>query len=140
MLVAAAALAEPLPPPARPLTLVDLTDLAMRNNPTTRVAWAEVRQSEAAEKIARAGYWPTLALSHSLQRTQQLAFEGQQVAPQTRHGPSVSLSYLLFDFGTRAGTADEAAAEALATRLTRDTTLRDLSLGVESAYYGVIGS
>src|SRR5690349_24049418 len=108
MLMAAAALAEPLPPPARPLTIVDLTDLAMRNNPATRVAWAEVRQSAAAEKIARAGYWPTLTLSYSLQRTQQLAFEGQQVAPQTRHGPSVSRSYPRFDSGRRAGTADEA--------------------------------
>ncbi len=140
MLFTATAVAEPLPPPTRPLTLIDLTDLAMRNNPTTRVAWAEVRQSEAAEKIARAGYWPTLTVSYSLQRTQQLAFGGQEVAPQTRQGPSVSLTYLLFDFGTRAGTVDQAAADALATRLTRDTTLRDLSLSVESAYYSVIGS
>src|ERR1041384_1088430 len=90
---AAAAAVDPLPP--RPLNLIELTDLALRNSPATRAAWAQVQQSEAAQTIARAGYWPTLSASYSGQRLKQLAFEGNQVPWQTRYGPSASLSYLL---------------------------------------------
>jgi outer membrane protein len=128
------------PLPARPLGLVEITDLAMRNNPATRAAWASVRQSEAAEKIARAGYWPTISASYSAQRVQQLAFEGNQVPVQTRYGPSMSFSYLLFDFGARGGALDRAQAETLAARMTQHQALQDLLLTVESAYYAVIGT
>ena len=40
-----------LPLPANPLTLVEATDLAMRNSPSTRSAWAQVRETEAAETM-----------------------------------------------------------------------------------------
>ncbi len=129
---------EPLPP--RPLGLIELTDLAMRNSPVTRAAWAQVRQSEAAETIARAGYWPTLSASYSIQRTQQLAFEGNAVPAQTRYGPTVNFSYLLLDFGARGGALDRAKAENLAAQLMQDQTIQDLLLTVESAYYAVIGA
>jgi outer membrane protein len=135
---AAGAAVEPIP--TRPLNLIELTDLAMRNSPTTRAAWAQVRQSEAAETIARAGYWPTIAASYTASRVRQLAFEGNQVPWQTRYGPSVSLSYLLLDFGARGGAADRAHADLLASQFTRSQAIQDLLLTVESAYYAVIGS
>ncbi|MGH8444519.1 MAG: TolC family protein, partial [Solimonas sp.] len=53
------------PPPARPLSLPELTAIALRNNPDTRVAWAAVTQSQAAERIARAGWWPSVAATYS---------------------------------------------------------------------------
>ena len=31
----------------QPLTLVQLTDLALSNNPATKIAWAQVRSSDA---------------------------------------------------------------------------------------------
>ena len=130
--------AEPLPD--KPLSLVEATDLAMRNNPSTRSAWAQVRESEAAETIARAGYFPTITASYSAQRLKQLAFEGTQVPWQTRYGPSVSFSWLLLDFGSRGGGIDRAHAETLAQRLTQTQSLQDLMLTVESAYYAVIGT
>ncbi|HZP12971.1 MAG TPA: TolC family protein [Nevskiaceae bacterium] len=135
---AAAQAAEPLPD--KPLTLVEATDLAMRNNPSTRSAWALVRQSEAAETIARAGYWPTISASYSAQRLKQLAFEGTQVPWQTRYGPSVTFNWLLLDFGGRGGGIDRAHAETVAQRLTQTQSIADLMLTVESAYYAVIGA
>ena len=38
------------------LTLVELTDLALRRNTQTRLAWAALRASEAGVELARAGY------------------------------------------------------------------------------------
>lgn len=140
LLLGASAPAAPLPAPDRPLTLLELSDLALRNHPSTRAAWADVRRSEAAEQIARAAYWPTLSVAYTASRSRQIANEGTSVPAQTRYGPSASLSWLLLDFGTRGGTVDQAAADLLAARLTRDQALQDLLLTVETAYYARIGA
>lgn len=140
LLLTAAAAADPGPVPDRPLTLLELSDLALRNHPSTRAAWADVRASEAAETIARAAYWPTLTATYSATRSKQIANEGREIPRQTRYGPSASLSWMLLDFGARAGAVDQSAAEVLAAQLTRDQTLQDLLLAVESAYYARIGA
>ncbi|HKY91597.1 MAG TPA: TolC family protein, partial [Nevskiaceae bacterium] len=141
LLLTAVAAADPGPAvPDRPLTLLELSDLALRNHPSTRAAWADVRQSQAAETIARAAYWPTLTAAYSWTRSKSIANEGREIPRQTRYGPSVSVSWMLLDFGARAGTADQAAAQVLAAQLTRDQTLADLLLAVESAYYARIGT
>lgn len=142
LMVSASALAEPAaePPQGHALTLPELTDLALSNNPNTRSAWAVVAQSEAAESIARAGYWPVLTGTISWQRNQALSTQGQNVPPQIRYGPSISMSYLLFDFGSRSGQIQRAVALTLAARFMREQTLQDLMLLVESAYYSVVGA
>ncbi len=128
------------PPPTRPLSLAELTAIALRNNPDTRVAWAAVEQSQAAERIARAGWWPTITASYAGQRSKATSSSDTEVPARTRYGPSVSLSYLLFDFGSRGGAIDQAAAEQLAARYSLNQTLQDLALAVETNYYLVIGN
>jgi TolC family type I secretion outer membrane protein len=128
------------PPPAAPLSLAELTALALHNNPETTVAWSAVAQSEAAERIARAGWWPTLTASYSGQRSRSVASSGDEAPVQTRYGPSISLSYLLFDFGARSGGIEQAAAEHLASQYNLNQTLQDLALTVEANYYTVIGN
>lgn len=128
------------PPPTTPQTLAELTALALQQHPDTRAAWAAVQQSQAGERIARAGWWPTLSGSYSAQRSRSIASEGNEIGPQTRRGPSLSLSWLLFDFGTRSGGIDQAAAQTLADQYSFDQRLQDVALGVESAYYAVIGT
>nr|WP_241696222.1 TolC family protein [Solimonas terrae] len=127
-------------PPAKALSLAELTALALHNNPQTTIAWSAVTQSEAAERIARAGWWPTLTASYSGQRSRSVASSGDAAPIQTRYGPSISLSYLLFDFGARGGGIDQAAAQRLAAQYNLNQTLQDLALTVESNYYTVIGS
>ncbi|MFT4045313.1 MAG: TolC family protein [Solimonas sp.] len=128
------------PPPARPLSLAELTAIALRNNPDTRVAWAAVEQSQAAERIARAGWWPTITASYTAQRSKTTSSSDNAVPPRTRYGPSVSLSYLLFDFGARRGAIDQAAAGQLFARYSLNQALQDLTLTVETNYYLVIGN
>lgn len=123
----------------QPLTLVQLTDLALRRNPKTRLAWAAIRSSEAGVEIARAGYWPTINATLSAQRNRVLNFSGLPFATLTRYGASVSLSYLLWDFGTRSGQLDQAKFELAASYLSQDQTLQDVILQVEQAYYQVLG-
>lgn len=129
----------PVAVPERELSLLDLTDIALQNNPATRSAWAAVRAQAAALGVARAAYWPQLDATLSIERRQSLSSSGTTSPAQTRYGPGVSLSYLLWDFGARAGAADAAAAELIGARLTRDQTLQDVILEVEQRYYQVQG-
>jgi TolC family type I secretion outer membrane protein len=121
------------------LTLVELTDLALRRNTQTRLAWAALRASEAGVELARAGYWPQVDAALTVQRNRALNFTGVPADVQTRYGASVSLSYLLWDFGARGGQADQARFGLAAAELSQNQTLQDVILAVEQAYYQVLG-
>ncbi|HEV2211880.1 MAG TPA: TolC family protein [Gammaproteobacteria bacterium] len=133
----AATAAEPSPQFNQPLTLVQLTDLTLSNNPSTKLAWASIRSSEAGVELARAGYWPQLTLDYSVNRAKPLA-GGSPTPAETTTGPSISLSYLLWDFGTRSGGADAAKFSLTAAHLSADQTVQDLILQVEQNYYQVL--
>jgi TolC family type I secretion outer membrane protein len=121
------------------LTLVQLTDLALRRNPRTRAGWEAVRASEAGVELARAGYWPQLDASVTGQRSRSLNFSGLPSNAQTRYGANVSLNYLLWDFGVRRGRLDQGRFELASAKLTQDQTMQDVILQVEQAYYQVLG-
>src|SRR3569623_15582 len=126
-------------PADRPLTLGELTDLALRRNPKTRLAWAAIRFSEAGVELTRAGYWPQINSAVTAQRSRSLNFSGLPSTTQTRFGASISLSYLLWDFGTRSGQVDQAKFELAAARLSQNQPVQDLILQVEQAYYQALG-
>jgi len=121
------------------MTLMQLTDLALRRNPKTRIGWAAIRASEAGVDLARAGYWPQINASLTGQRNRSLNFSGQPAETQTRYGASVSLSYLLWDFGERSGTLDQSKFELASAQLSQDQNVQDVILQVEQAYYQVLG-
>ena len=123
----------------QPLTLVQLTDLALSHNPSTRIAWAGIRSSEAGLELARAGYWPRITLDYGIERLKQVNFAGVANSVQTRSGPSLSLNYLLWDFGSRSGSVDAAKFSLAASRLDANQTLQNLILAVEQDYYQVLG-
>jgi len=138
-LLAGSAMAEPMPQFAEPLTLVQLTDLALSNNPSTKIAWAEIRGSQAGVELARAGYWPQISVAYALQRNRTKNFTGASNPFQTNYGPSLSLSYLLWDFGARSGSVDAAKFSLTASELDANQTVQDLILTVEQDYYQVLG-
>ncbi len=134
--------ADPAPAPdiRQPLTLVQLTDLALSNNPATKIAWGQIRGSQAGVELARAGYWPQLTLDYGVVRGRAAAVPGSPPpGVEKDYGPSLSLSWLLFDFGTRAGSIDAAKYSLTAARLDGDQTVQDLILTVEQDYYQVLG-
>lgn len=123
----------------RPFTLVELTDLALRNNPQTQIAWAQIRSSAAGVELTRAGYWPQISASYSITRNRTTNFTGGANQAQTRYGPSISLSYLLWDFGSRSGALDAAKFSLTAAQLSDNQTMQDVILAVEQDYYQVLG-
>jgi TolC family type I secretion outer membrane protein len=126
-----------------PLTLAELTDFALRNNPATREAWEAAHAQAAAVGIANAGYFPTLDAAVALTRGKSSINSSTGVTSgniQTRLSPSVTLGYVLFDFGARSATKQAASYGLLAANLAQNRTLQDVVLRVEQAYYQLLGA
>jgi outer membrane protein len=132
---------EVLPAPERsgPLTLAELTEYALRNNPRARQSWYAARAAAAGVGVEEADLLPQLAGTFALTRIRPISGTTGQVSPwQTRHGPAVTLSYLLFDFA-RADQINAAEFRLLAANLNQNRTLQDVVFQVEQAYYRVLG-
>lgn len=117
-------------PDADKLALPHLVDVALRNNPDTRVAWENARASAAAWAGARGEYYPTIDGSGS---------GGGQKAPPVRWDAfgqaGATLSYLLFDFGGRGARAEAARQALIAANWTHNQVIQDTLRDVPQAYY-----
>lgn len=117
------------------LTLDDVLNLALSNNTATRAAWADARAAAYAYGAARGAYLPTVALGVTAQKLQTPAIQGRTAARQTTWEPSVSISWLLLDFGGRAGSVGAARDALLAADWTHNATIQNVVLDVEVAFF-----
>lgn len=129
----------PIPPeylkPGTTVSLEQVIDIALRNNPATRTAWFQARAAAANLGAKRAEYFPTLELDGNVTRQKQTAVGGRFIFLQTTYGPSANLSWLLFDLGGRAADVAEARNALFAADWTHDAVIQNLVLQVETAYY-----
>ena len=125
---------ENLNPPAKKLTLADLVDVALRINPSTQSTWEQARASAADWASSRGAYYPTLSGDAS----------GYGMGGDSSSGyygtVSLSLSYLLFDFGGRAATVESARQALMAANWNHNQSIQDILRNVPQAYYTYIGN
>lgn len=119
------------------LTLTQLTDLALRNNPDTREAWSAVQVQMSSVEIAQADKYPNIGANVSLTRG---FASGQRNNAQTQLSSGINLSYILFDFGARAASEHAARSNLLAAHLTQNRTLQTVVARVEQAYYQLLAA
>ena len=122
-----------------PLSLAELTDLALMLNPRTRQAWLFARAEASALGIENADDWPTITglVTHRIGRAIS-STSGVPVPVQTQYGPSVSLSYTLYDFGKGDASSEAANFRLLAANLAQNRTLQEVATQVEQVYYRVL--
>ncbi len=119
----------------RQLSLVDVVDLALRNNPATRASWAQARAAASLLGSARGAYYPDINGSASVARIQSPATLARPAGKRTEYGPSISLNYLLFDFGGRSGSIERARQSLFAANLDHNATLQNTVLQAQVAYF-----
>jgi outer membrane protein len=124
----------------RGLTLEEAIDLALRNNPATRLSWASARAAAAAYASQRGDYVPTVDGELSVTRLKTGGTQGRAAVEQTLYGPSVILSYLLFDFGGRAGAVEGARQALIAANWTHNATIQNTVLQVALAYFDYVAN
>lgn len=122
------------------LTLADIVDIALRDNPTTRISWAQARQAAAAYGAQRGNFFPTIDASVTGTRLKTVATQGRSAVQQSVVEPSLNLSYLLFDFGGRSGSVEAAKQALYAADFTHNATIQDVVLQVETAYFNYMSS
>ncbi|HEY8195949.1 MAG TPA: TolC family protein [Gemmatimonadales bacterium] len=134
----------PVPPDIqqriRELTLAEVVDLGLRNNPLTRLSWANARAAAAAYGSERGAYYPTVDGDVTVTRLKTVASQGRSAVSQSVVNPSISLSYLLFDFGGRSGNVGAARNALLAANFTHNATLQDVVLQIQGAYFQYIAN
>jgi len=137
MLPSNAALAE-LPPPLeldreKIYSLAELIDIAQSSNPLTRRAWNAAKEAALAAGVAKSAYLP---------RVTATAVGGWQLlqsspAVETARGTisSVSVQWLLFDFGQRAAVAEAASQASAITNIAFTAAHQQLIHEVSLAFY-----
>jgi TolC family type I secretion outer membrane protein len=127
--------------PGTTLSLAQLVDVALRNNPRTHEAWYFARAAAAEVGIQRAGFFPVIELDGSITRQKTSAVGGQFTFLQTTYGPAASLNWLLFDFGGgRVADVAEAQAALFAADWGHNSSIQDVVLTVARAYYAYLNA
>lgn len=149
--------APPVPPPVEPdpaaravertldaagaaLGLPELVDVALRVSPQTRNTWASARAAAAAAGAARGAYYPQISMATAVDFSRGIGSQGATAYEETSWGPSWNLSWLLFDFGGRAGTVEAALQSLAVANWQHAQQVLDLVLQVTQAYYTLVGA
>jgi outer membrane protein len=128
-----------LPETGRPLSLPELTEFALQNNPRTRQAWYAARAAAAGVGLERADDLPRITADITWMRSESGSQTGNQNPWLTRYGPAISLSYVLYDFGVGDNRVQAAEFQAIAAALSQNRVLQDVVFQVEQAYYRYLG-
>jgi len=123
------------------LSLADVVDRALCNNPQTRIAWANARVQAAQVGVARSAWLPTLGASVSASRNRQdggtrtggVPISGTTLYNQESAG--LTASYLLYDFGARDATLASALQTLAAANFTHNATVQKVFLAAVQTYY-----
>jgi outer membrane protein TolC len=116
------------------LTLVDVIDVALRNDPATQMAWRDARTQDDALGSAEADWYPTLDVLATGVRQKTASLGGQIKLTQTTYGPAAALSYMLADFGLRSGNVGSARANAIAAVWAHGAAVQSTVLSTIEAY------
>lgn len=117
------------------LTLGDVVDLALRNNPATRASWAQARVAANVLGSTRGQYFPTINATSDVTRSHSPASQGRTTSDRTIYSPTISLNFLLLDFGGRSGTIEAARENLFAADLSHNATIQNVVLQAETAFF-----
>jgi outer membrane protein len=122
-------------------TLAELIDIAERNNPETRIAWDDARNAALAAGIAQSAFLPNLSAAviggyqsgHDRQSLSGNATSGSESGNGSIS--SLSLQWLLFDFGQRAANLDAAKQASVISNIGFTAAHQNLIYRVSLAFY-----
>lgn len=120
---------------SRPLTLIELVDIALQNNPTTRQAWQNTRVARAVEKQAEGALYPQVTASETITRERITATQELRNTDQLYYGPTIKFTYLLLDFGGRSANVEKTFQLILSADAQYNQAMQDLLRDTENAYY-----
>ena len=126
---------------SRPLTLAEITDIALQNNPATRKAWSEARAASAQVSQAEGYFMPTVTGIAQVNRGGMGSDAAMLHSDYLSYGPGVQVNYLIFNFGGgRQAAVEQALQTVYAANFSFNSALQGAVLNAQLAYHGVIGA
>lgn len=124
-------------------TLLDAVENALCRNPKTRAAWADVKAQAAQVGVAKSAYLPTLSGSVQVAKDHSTS-QGTNVVPfyvtsnSTYHSDTLTLNWVLYDFGLRSATVDHAEKMLSAAMASQDKVLQTVFAATVKDYYAAL--
>ena len=128
--------------PENPLSLAEIIDVALRNNPTTKLTWAKARAAAAVYGQSQSPYFPTLNGDFTYERS-KTTYPPEFGTPRfvqflSDWGPELSLSYTLLDFGQTRATTESARQALLYADFTHNRQIQTVMQQVSADYYNYL--
>ncbi len=126
---------------SKPLTLAELTDLALQHSAATRQAWHTARAAAAQVDKAQGLFMPSVSAhaggAYAGASASPSAFDAQTV----RAGPGLQMNYLVMNFGGgREAAVEQALQTVFSANYQFNQTIQDTLLQVETAYFQCISA
>lgn len=122
---------------SKPLTLADVTEAALCNNPQTRETYANAKVQAAQLGIAKSAFLPTLTDNLSANENFTDAKSASRGREFSNLNNNLAASYLLYDFGNRDAALENARQLLNAVSATQSAVVQNLLLAAIKAYYQV---
>lgn len=126
------------PSKGKALALADVVEMTLCNNPQTRASWAAARAQAAQYGASESAWLPSLTIqglgSHDASRTAGVSTVSNQGSA------SLSISYLLYNFGGRRASIENARELMIAANASANATVQSLFLDAVKAYFGVLSA
>ena len=97
-----------------PLTITELVDIALENNPSTQQAWWNANRAAAALGSAKSAYYPKVDVEGIAQNGRDFKFINGPDTDYTILGGDLVLSLMLYDYGARKANVNAAKMSLLA--------------------------
>lgn len=121
----------------KPISLTEVTETSLCNNPQTNEIWASARAQAAQLGIAKSAYLPSLNDTLSTNLGYASPESSARSNPTLNLSNSLVASYLLYDFGNRAATLENARQLLLSASASQSSTVQTVLLSATVAYYQV---
>lgn len=121
----------------KPLTLLELVDLALSNNPSTQVAWQNTKKAQALKTQAQAQWYPAITMTSAGKRGEIVSNVNADNSDFLNSSAGATLSFLVWDFGGRNAAVKQAFLDLLNANHSFNKTYQTLLLNIETAYYNL---
>lgn len=125
---------------SKPITLAEVADASLCNNPQTSELWASTRVQAAQLGIAKSAYLPSLTTSVSANAGVLSPSSSARSNPNINLSNSIVASYLLYDFGNRNANLENARQLLLSASASQSSVVQSVLLAATVAYYQVQAS
>lgn len=122
---------------SKPLSLIEVTESSLCNNPQTNEIWASARAQAAQLGIAKSAYLPSVTDNVSSNLGYASPESAARSNPTFNLSNSLVASYLLYDFGNRAATLENARQLLLSASASQSSTVQSVLLASTVAFYQV---